>query len=84
MFLHDYGLEGCLGSRLQQLASPGREMTFAILSLQRAQELGLDGTQTLAAHWKNKMEIGGLNAQVYATDPGCLDKKSFRNTCPRP
>lgn len=48
----------------------GTQMTFATLTQQKSEELLKPGTEKLASAWKSMLESGGVNAQVYATDPG--------------
>lgn len=51
-------------------ASSGMQMTFAVLTQQKAEQLGKSGSDTLAAQWRTLMETGGVQAQLYVTDPG--------------
>mmetsp|Transcript_24594 Transcript_24594/g.52430 ORF Transcript_24594/g.52430 Transcript_24594/m.52430 type:complete len:129 (+) Transcript_24594:2-388(+) len=46
------------------------EMSFVVLKHDKAVELGKEGTDKMASVWKGMMENGGLNANVYAVDPG--------------
>jgi len=48
----------------------GMQMTFTTLKQEKAEELGKAGTDRLASLWKSMLETGGVNAQVYAVDPG--------------
>merc|ERR1719409_2377306 len=45
-------------------------MSFATLTQPIAEELGKAGTDTLASRWKGMLEVGSVNCQVYAVDPG--------------
>lgn len=51
-------------------ASSGMQMTFAVLTQQKAEELGKAGSDLVAAQWRTLMETGGVQAQLYVTDPG--------------
>ena len=47
-------------------------MSFATLTLDKAVQLGKEGTDKLASSWKGMLENGGVNAQVYSVDTGRL------------
>eukprot|EP00929_Paragymnodinium_shiwhaense_P119939 TRINITY_DN91846_c0_g1_i1.p1 TRINITY_DN91846_c0_g1~~TRINITY_DN91846_c0_g1_i1.p1 ORF type:complete len:245 (-),score=55.48 TRINITY_DN91846_c0_g1_i1:72-806(-) len=48
----------------------GMSMSFATLIQSEAEKLKKEGTDTLASRWKGMLEIGGVDCQVYAVDPG--------------
>mmetsp|Transcript_115181 Transcript_115181/g.287801 ORF Transcript_115181/g.287801 Transcript_115181/m.287801 type:complete len:230 (-) Transcript_115181:72-761(-) len=51
-------------------AQTGIQMSFATLTQPKSEELGKQGTEQQASRWKTMLESGGVNAQVYAVDPG--------------
>jgi len=48
----------------------GTQMTFASLTMQKAEELGKEGTDSLAGVWKSMLQLGGVEATCYAVDAG--------------
>mmetsp|Transcript_45071 Transcript_45071/g.126976 ORF Transcript_45071/g.126976 Transcript_45071/m.126976 type:complete len:283 (-) Transcript_45071:196-1044(-) len=50
--------------------SGSTKMGFTTLTLAKSEELGMTGTEALARQWTGLMTTGGVNAQLYATDPG--------------
>lgn len=51
-------------------ASSGMQMSFVYLTQAKCEELGKSGSDTLGKQWRSLMETGGLNANLYVTDPG--------------
>jgi len=51
-------------------ATGGTQMTFATLTMQKAEQLGKEGTDRLASQWKTMLETGSALASCYAVDPG--------------
>lgn len=48
----------------------GMQMSFATLTMEKAEELGKKGSDTLGAQWTSLLQTGGVKATVYVTDPG--------------
>mmetsp|Transcript_68963 Transcript_68963/g.128787 ORF Transcript_68963/g.128787 Transcript_68963/m.128787 type:complete len:218 (+) Transcript_68963:51-704(+) len=57
-------------SQMFAAAQGGTQMTFATLTMNKAEELGKEGTDKLASQWKGMLETGGVSAQCYSIDPG--------------
>eukprot|EP00927_Polykrikos_kofoidii_P000889 TRINITY_DN10334_c0_g1_i1.p1 TRINITY_DN10334_c0_g1~~TRINITY_DN10334_c0_g1_i1.p1 ORF type:complete len:218 (+),score=43.74 TRINITY_DN10334_c0_g1_i1:111-764(+) len=53
-----------------QQAQGGVQMVFCVLKQRVAEKLLKEGTDQLASRWKTMLETGGVNVQLYGTDPG--------------
>merc|ERR1719317_656298 len=47
----------------------GPKMMFVHLTMNKAEELGKEGTEVLSKAWSTMLFNGGVNANLYATDP---------------
>jgi len=48
----------------------GLKMMFAVLTMRKAEQLQKKGTDELASAWNAMLRNGGVNANLYAVDPG--------------